>query len=317
MIAFIGWSTFSVRAAFDEYIFPRSERIAISQEAATWLANNTPPTVRVGFDRRVFKGESPTWGMMGFHYQALVFGIYPREFGFARDDAGLQDYDYLFSSRTRNPMPDLPVAWNNKYYVLYQVVPDAKVYSPLVPKPLRTPAARDLIDTEEQEQAARRSAGLPVYKEEDVLDLRGLSDNCCTHHFDLSKIAVEPREVWQDNNRLTMAFKSSTGTLPLLVYRSGAHFLVIRATGEGCESDPPRLTVAYENGPTLAYQIEPDRTSCYVVSLPTDPVEARIQLVFTNDGLCDESVDKNIFIESIEFMPAIDDTTQAQALIAP
>lgn len=317
MVIFIGWSAFSIRSAFVEYVFPRSERIAVSQEAATWLCNNTPSDVRVGFDRRMFKSESPTWGFMGLHYQAMVFGIYPRGFGFARDDVNLQEYDYLFTARTRTPTPDLPVAWKNKHYVVYEVVPNARVYSPLIPKPLRTPASRDLMDAQEKEKQARLALGQPIYAEEDVLDLRGLTNNCCTHQIDLSKVDVEPWEVWQNNNRLTMAFENSTATLPLLVYQPGTHCLVIRATGDGCESAPPILHIAFENGGPLEYQIKPDQTSCYLVHLPVEPVEARIQLIFVNDGVCDQFVDKNIFIESIEFLPSVNDQSQAQTLVAP
>jgi|GEM_PF-2179047 len=305
-IVLIFWSAFGIRQAFLEYIFPRSERIAISQEAATWLHDNAADSVRVGFDRRMFKQESPTWGFMGLHYQALVFGIYPREFGFARTDEDLQQYDYLFTATTRTPTPDLPVAWKNKHYVLYQVVPDAKVYSSLVPKPLRTPAARDLIDQQEQERLDRQARGLPVYTEDDVVDLRGLSDSCCTHHLDLSRVKVEPWEVWQGNNRLTMAFPSSTAELPVLVYAPGEHYLVIKATGDGCVTDPPRLNVLLEGATPREYSIKPDQTSCYVYPLPNEPVEARVRLIFVNDGRCDddanESIDKNIFIESIEFV---------------
>jgi len=306
-VLLIAWSAFGIRQAFVEYIFPRSQRIAISQEAATWLHENTDDSVRVGFDRRMFKQESPTWGFMGLHYQALVFGIYPREFGFARTDEDLQQYDYLFSATTRTPTPALPVAWKNQHYVLYRVVPDAKVYNALIPKPLRTPAARDLIDQQEQERRDRLARGLPVYTDEDVLDLRGLADSCCAHQLDLSRVKVEPWEVWQGNHRLTMAFPNSTAELPVLVYAPGEHYLVIEATGEGCVTDPPRLRVIFEEATLQEYVIKPNRTSCYTLRLPKEPVDTRLQLIFINDGRCDDefgkSIDKNIFIETIEFVP--------------
>lgn len=306
VLMFIAWSVFSSTRGMNVYVYPRAELIARSQQAGSWLAANSPPDTRVGFDRKVFRSDSPTWRTMGLHYQAMVFAMYPREFGFIGDDDTMRKFDYLFTCNTRAPTPDLPVAWTNGDYVLYRIVDDVAVYDPNEIMPLSEPASPDIIIAERMapDDNAKRSVVM--------LDFADLHQSCCPGQIPFADCAGVPPKILNTPRRLTMAWKNSTVFTPYCALSTGAYALQIRAKADGCPDDMAILRIHAKEIVDQELAIAPDRVKCYTVPFSlAGPQQVTFTLTFTNNGMCGAEgnrIDKNIYIEALSIVAVEDDT---------
>ena len=303
VVAFAGWSVFSIDRGLNTYVLPRAELIARSQEAASWLATHTAKDVRVGFDRRVFRDAAPTWRTMGLHYQALIFAMHPRGYGFVGDNDTLRQFDYLFTSARRAPTPRLPVAWTNGDYTLYRVVEGVSVYAPNEKSPLDAPASPDILLAESADAATAPDLATPI------VDLRDLVRSCCPATIRFDDCAGKPAKIKNNPKQLTLAWKNSTVYMPRLLLSPGRYSLVVRARADGCEDDPARLHVSAGDLADIEWAIGRGAASCYRAEFMLDTeADVTFELHFTNNGMCgppDRQVDKNIYIESINLLPII------------
>lgn len=306
LACFLAFSVYGSARGMDVYVYPRAELIARSQEAASWLATHSPGDAKIGFDRKVFRADAPTWRTMGLHFQALVFAIYPRSCGFVGDDDTMRQFDYLFSSTLRDPVPKLPVKWTNGDYVLYQVVNDVAVYDPNEMMPLSEPASPDIIMAEQ-----RANVGM-IQASAVVLDFSDLRSSCCPGDIPFDDCDAHPVKIKNNSSQLTLAWKDSKVTTPLCALSAGSYALRVRARADGCPNDAPNLHVSAPKLVDRDLRISPRHNRCYNIPFVLDkPGHVAFTFVFTNNGLCgpeDRRIDKNIYIDSLSIIPVQDNS---------
>jgi hypothetical protein len=106
----------------------------------------------------------------------------------------------------------------------------------------------------------------------------------------------------EDGSRLVMAWLDCSATSPQLHLPAGEYRLVVRAKGDGCAADPPKLQLAMSSDTTV-WPIGLDKVRSNMMPFKSDgeqPISFAMQ--FINDGPCDDgtnTVDKNVFIHEI------------------
>lgn len=101
------------------YTLNRARRVDYSMQGAQWIAHNTPPSARIGYDYKLLAVPSPkSIKTMLNVYRGMMFRTFPRRFVPFRSIPDFADCDYLYTLNDRASELGRTVVWTNGDYAL-------------------------------------------------------------------------------------------------------------------------------------------------------------------------------------------------------